>query len=343
MKITVRKLSELTGFSPATVSNALNGKAGVNQETAGQILKTAKELGYYSESQPKKIYFVTYQTNGLITDDTPFFSMLLDGFQTECHSRGYETIISYLDKRSPDFYEKLEELLNNSEALAALVGAELMDEDVGLFAKARCKLLFLDYWNEILPFDGILINNVDSAKKAVRYLMDKGHKRLGYLRGSFRIKAFRLREIGYREVIQEQGLTCSENYTVTLSTTMEGAYRDMLAYLETEPELPTAYFADNDMIALGAMKAMQEKGIRIPEDVSVVGFDDLPFCEVSSPRLTSMRVPKQEMGKMGAWWLLDIMDKVDMKSHISVSTEFVERDSVKALEINNQVKRVIAK
>lgn len=331
MKMTVRKLSELTGYSPATVSNALNGKVGVNRKTAGTILKKAKEMGYYTGFPSKKIYFATYQTNGLITDDTPFFSMLLDGFQTECKSRGYETVIIYLDKRSRDFHEKLEELLGDEEALVALVGAELMDEDIELFRCGRCRLLFLDYWNEKLPYDGILINNVDSAKKAVHYLLEKGHRALGYLKGNFRIKAFRLREIGYWEALEEKGLTGEEKYTVTLSTTMEGAYKDMQEYLKMNPKLPTAYFADNDMIALGAMKALQEHGVRIPEDVSIVGFDDLPFCEISSPRLTSMRVPKQEMGKMGAWWLLDIMDKVDMKSHLSVSTEFIERDSVKTL------------
>ena len=331
MRVTMRKLSEITGFSPATISNALNGKDGVNPDTAKQIFQVAKELGYHTEPQKKKIYFATYQTNGLITDDTPFFSTMLEGFQKECRQRGYETIIIYLDKRSQDFKKKMRELLEDEDALVALVGAELMEEDVPFFKEAKCRMLFFDYWDEAFPHNAILINDVDSAKKAVSYLIDKGHREIGYLKGDFRIRPFCHRELGYREVLAENKIAYKEEFVVTLNATMEGAYKDMLSYLKKQPKLPSAYFADNDMIALGAMKAMKECGIKIPEDVSIVGFDDLPFCEVSVPRLTSIRVPKQEMGKMGAIWLLDIMDKVEIKSHIDVSTEFIERDSVKEL------------
>ena len=117
---------------------------------------------------------------------------------------------------------------------------------------------------------------------------------------------------------------------MTLSTTMDGAYRDMLAYLKKGPRLPDAYFADNDMIALGCMKALQECSIRIPEDVSLIGFDDLPFCDIVSPRLTSLRVPKQELGQMAVRRLLDIVEEgMDTKTQTLVSTRFVERDSVR--------------
>jgi len=111
---------------------------------------------------------------------------------------------------------------------------------------------------------------------------------------------------------------------------MNGAYRDMLKYLEGNPNLPTAYFADNDMIALGAMKALQEKGYKIPEDVSVIGFDDLPFSEIATPGLTSLRVPKQEMGRMAVRKVIEMMKGDDfVRTKLQVCTAFVERNSVK--------------
>lgn len=332
MKTTIRRISEATGFSAATVSNALNRKRGVNAQTAEEIFKTAKDMGYLASVQQKKIHFVLYRTNGLITDDTPFFSMMTDGFQSECRRRGYDMVINYLDRRAADFEHQLKCLLDDRDALVALMGTELMDEDLHYFVKARCRMVTLDYWHEDLPYSGIVINNADSARNAVGYLIDKGHKTLGYLKGKFQIKAFKLRDAGYRAALAERGITYYPQFTVNLSTTMDGAYRDMLSFLKNDPELPTAFFADDDMIALGAMKALQECGIRIPEDISLIGFDDLPFCEIVSPRLTSLRVPKQELGQMAVRRLLDIAEEgIDTKTQIQVSTRFVERDSVKDL------------
>ena len=107
----------------------------------------------------------------------------------------------------------------------------------------------------------------------------------------------------------------------------------MKAYLETGPQLPTAYFADNDMVALGAIRALQEKGYQVPEDISVVGFDDLPFCEIANPPLTTLRVPKQEMGRVAVKRILEVINGTDkIKTKTQVCTIFVERDSVRDLK-----------
>jgi len=181
-----------------------------------------------------------------------------------------------------------------------------------------------------MEFNGILINSEDSAKNAVEYLIKKGHREIGYLRGRFRIKAFTARASGYSRALHKHGINTDEQCVVTLSTSMDGAYSDMISFLEQRPKLPTAFFADDDMIALGAMKALQDKGYRIPEDVSIIGFDDLSSSEISTPRLTTIRVFKQEMGRMAVRRLIDVMKHGDfIKSKIQISTEFIERDSVK--------------
>ena len=104
----------------------------------------------------------------------------------------------------------------------------------------------------------------------------------------------------------------------------------MSAYLDTKPKLPTAFAADNDIIALGAMKALKEHGFKIPRDISIIGFDDVPFCEISSPALTTIRVFKQEMGQMAVKQLLGkIKSESYIKTKIQICTEFVERKSVR--------------
>ncbi len=332
MGSTIKEISEATGFSPATVSNALNYKKGVNQETAAIILETARKLGYVEENKVRKLNFVIFKANGLIIDDTPFFSLLIEGVQKECKKFGLEMSILNLDKREADYEEMVERIRRDGSAASILLGTELEDADLAVFQDSKCPVLILDYWVSEMSFNGVLINNSDSARTAVEYLIGKGHREIGYLRGGFRIKAFRSREVGYQVALQKSGIERKPGYTVTLSTTMDGAYRDMKAYLETRPVLPTAFFADNDMIALGAMKAMTEAGIRIPEQVSVIGFDDLPFCEIASPRLSTIRVSKQEMGQVAVRRLMEIIREPEgSKLKIQVCTQFVERDSVREI------------
>lgn len=332
MKASIRSISKITGYSPATVSNALNHKKGVNKDTADEIFRVAHEIGYNNESKISRIKFVIYKRNGSIIDNSPFFTNLLDGVETECRVSGYEMMVCNLDRRSDSFKQRLDELLNDKTTAVIMLGTEALDEDFKFFEDAKCPLIILDSWCTSMNFNGVLINNEDSAKNAVEHLIQKGHKEIGYLRGKFRIKAFSARANGYSRALYKHGIPTKEGYIVNLSTTMDGAYRDMLTYLEQKPKLPTAFFADNDMIALGAMKALIEKGYRVPEDISLIGFDDLSSCEISTPRLTTIRVFKQEMGQMAVRRLLDVIkDGNGIKTKIQICTEFVERDSVREL------------
>ncbi|MDD3217637.1 MAG: LacI family DNA-binding transcriptional regulator [Lachnospiraceae bacterium] len=329
MKVSIKKISEITGYSPATISNALNNKRGVNKNTSAEIFKVAQELGYISENRITKIKFVIYRKNGLVIDDTPFFSLMLDGVERECRNLGYEMSVCNLDYRSDDYEEQLKWLLTDTSSAIILLGTELLDDDIAPYKTSKSHILCLDYSNSDMDFDCVLINNSDSAKMATEHLIDRGHREIGYLRGSFRIKPFRSRAVGYARALQLKDIPLNRQYTVTLSPKMEGAYSDMKEYLKKKPKLPTAFFADNDMIALGAVKALQESGYRIPEDISIIGFDDLPFSEISSPRLTTIRVNKQEIGELAVRRIHEIIKGVGKsKLKINVCTEFIERDSV---------------
>lgn len=332
MKVSVKKISEITGFSPATVSNALNYKRGVNAETSAHILKVAKDLGYFDENHITKVKFVMFKRNGIVVEDTPFFPAMISGVEQECRTCGMEMSLCDLDRRHYDFKEQAKWLMNDKAAAVILLGTEMIDEDIDLIRGITSPFIVIDYWREDMSFDAMLINNADSARMATEYLIANGHREIGYLRGSFRIKPFRSRFVGYQTALQKASISLQKNYIVNLSPTMDGACADMRAYLARKPELPTAFFADNDMIALGAMKAMRECGIRVPEDVSVVGFDDLTFSSISDPPLTTLRVPKREMGRATVRRLRDmIKDKDDTKLKIQMCTQFVERDSVRRI------------
>lgn len=333
MKASIKQISQLTGFSPATVSNALNHKRGVNAETAEKIFKCAQELGYFEENHVTKVKFVTFKQNGKVVEETPFFPLMIAGAEQECRACGMEMVICNLDKRKPNFEEQMRWVFNDRSSAVILLGTEMTDDDLDLIQNISVPFVLIDYWHEKMLFDAVLINNEDSARMATEYLISKGHREIGYLRGNFRIKPFRTRYMGYQTAMQRAKLPMNADYRISLSTTMDGAYGDMKKYLATNPKLPTAFFADNDIIALGAIKAMTEQGIRIPEDISIIGFDDLSFASISNPPLTTIRVSKQDIGRMAVRRLAEkIRSKDDIHLKIQVCTQFVERKSV--MDIN---------
>lgn len=330
MKVSIRQISQITGFSPATISNALNHKKGVNKETAAEVFRVAKEMGYIDEEKITKIKFVIFKKNGSIIEETPFFSLLIDGFEKECGANGFEMVMCNLDSRTDDYEEQVKWLMSDTSSAVVLLGTELMEGDLEIFKSAKCPFLLFDYWDSNMEFDAVLINNADSARLATEYLYDKGHREIGYLRGKYRIKAFRSRHVGYAVAMSKKGLKVNPSYTITIGTSMNNAYSDMVAFLKKKPSLPTAFFADNDMIALGAMKALTEYGYQIPEDVSIIGFDDIPYSEIASPRLTTIRVPKQEMGQSAAKRIIELIRKpTNGRLKIQICTNFIERDSVR--------------
>lgn len=343
MKVSIKQISEITGFSPATVSNALNYKKGVNADTSAKILKAAQDLGYFDENKIRKVKFVMFKRNGVIVEETPFFPLMIAGAEQECRACGMEMVMCHLDKRESNYEEQVRWLQNDKASVVILLGTELMDEDLELIRGMMKPFVVIDYWKEDMTFNAVLINNADSARMATEYLIGKGHRQIGYLQGSMRIKPFRSRRVGYQTALHKAHLPLEEEFVITLTADMDGAYQDMKHFLKRNPKLPTAFFADNDMIALGAMKAMREFGIRIPEDVSVVGFDDLSFSSIFSPSLTTLRVPKQEIGRFAVRRLREIMQEPNSPNlKIQVCTQFIERESVRSIGSGEQAGEAIS-
>ncbi|WWR14928.1 LacI family DNA-binding transcriptional regulator [Lachnospiraceae bacterium JLR.KK008] len=332
MKVNMKQISEITGVSTATVSNALNYKRGVNAETAARVLKAAQELGYFDESRITKLKFVTFKRDGSIVEDTPFFPLMLTGIEQECRENGMDMVMSILDMQDMYYEEQVRSLLHDKSSAIIMLGTEMLSEDIKLLNRITNPFVVVDYWNGEMSFNSVQINNEDSVRYATRYLIEKGHTQIGYLRGNFRITPFKMRGAGYRSAMRRAGIPIREEYTLTVGTTMDSAYGGMKAHLERGVKLPTAFIADNDMIALGAMKAMTECGLKVPEDVSIIGFDDLPFAAVASTPLTTLYVPKQELGRIAARRLQEIIRGDTVTTKVHVSTTFIERDSVRTLK-----------
>lgn len=334
MKATIRTISKMTGFSPATVSNALSGKRGVNKNTVERILHVAREIGYTAETKITQIKLVLYREKGSVVNDSPFFSMLFSGIEMGCRECGYAFSICNLDRMEHNFSSKLMEIISDMSSALIVLATEMGLEEAKEFQKALTPVVILDNWYEELSLDSVLIDNTDAVYKAVKYLILKGHKRIGYLRGNYEIKNFYYRKQGYLRALRECGLAYNPEHTYSLSPNMKDAYRDLLSILQTEPELPTAFIADNDMIALGAARALQQAGYEIPKDISLIGFDDLPFCAISNPPLSTIRVFNNELGYAAVHRLVELIQYGKRYcAKIQVRSMFMERDSVRNLNV----------
>lgn len=361
MKVNIKQISDATGFSPATISNALNGKRGVNKETAEKIFTVAKRLGYITEKKINKIKLVICKKSGeVVAADTPFFSDLIEGMERTGREFGYDTVVTNLFL---DDEEQIQQIKRDSMTGVILLATELNEEDMQVFDGCEAPMVVIDSWYDNMKYDSVLISNTDSFCQATEYLMEKGHQRIGYLKSRERITNFYYRQLGLERAFQKHQMPLTPELDVTLPPSMEGAHQDMRNYLEQilnnaglrfDPSsdvtaeqtaqakeeraaylrsvLPTAYMGDNDFIALGAMKALKEYGLKIPADISIIGFDDMPFCDISSPALTTIHVYKQEMGTVAVKRLFEHLadDKV-INTKIQVCTQFIERDSVKDL------------
>lgn len=165
------------------------------------------------------------------------------------------------------------------------------------------------------------------------YLLEHGHRKIGYICGETVIRNFPLRERGYVRALREYGLIASPAFRVTVGTTVGSSYASMRAWLEHHPQLPTAFFAENDIMALGCMRALSEYGVEIPNEVSMFGFDDLNFASIANPPLTTMRVPNRAMGELAVKALIEsVRQPTDYSRVTHLSTTLVERQSVRTIE-----------
>jgi LacI family transcriptional regulator/LacI family purine nucleotide synthesis repressor len=329
MKVGVRDISRKTGFSPATVSNALNHKRGVSKETAEIILRVANEMGYQRQGHLNRIQFVMARKSGRVLDESFFHPVVIEGIEREARQHDLPTNYVTLDLDNPASVAQIKDMCDDPTGAIILLGTEMWEEDYRPFLNANAPLVVIDGWCSHHFLESIVISNETSAMRAVRYLIDHGHTKIGYLHGNPQIRNFPLRYRGYVSAMEEAGLPVDERFQTNVGTTLSTALSDMNSWLDGNPELPTAFFADNDVLAVGAAGALTRHGIRVPEDVSLIGFDDLSFAAISAPPLTTIRVPKQEMGELAVRRVIaQTTNDAPFTCVTHVSTAFVERDSV---------------
>lgn len=335
MSVTAKELAALLGLSESAVSLALNNRPGVSTATRKRVFDAAKERGYdfSKKSLPGtgkhgSICFAVYRKSGAVVDDTPFFAELTDGVSLGCRKAHYDCVIRYLYE-DDDLEDQIHTLGTSSFAGIIILATEMEETTLKLFSGLPIPVVFLDAYFEKPDYNFILINNVQGAFTATAHLIRRRRTQPGYLRSSYSISNFEQRADGFYKAIRSAGLSTSQSHVLRLTPSQEGAYEDMKQLLAAGEKPADCYFADNDLIAIGAMQALKEAGYRLPEDVAVVGFDDMPACEYMSPPLSTVNVPKAFMGEVAAQRVIQLIEnQAGLPLKIEVSTRLVKRKSV---------------
>ncbi|GJN64518.1 LacI family DNA-binding transcriptional regulator [Faecalibacterium gallinarum] len=331
MSVTAKEIARQLGLSEATVSFALRGKSGVSTQTTHRVLETARALGYdFSRlNSPSRrtgsICVAYYNKHGIF--DNPFFMALQNGVESAFKETTYTLTVSYIDT-AENIRDQLELLISKGCDGILLYATELTREEYQPFLDLRIPVVLLDSSLPSQQTDCVVINNEEGAYTATNYLIRKRHSQPGYLRCRTRLYNFVQRERGYYRAIQENGFSVSECIIHDLPINCS-VYRELKELLRSDCPIASCYFADNDFIALDAIRAFQEFGYRVPQDIAVVGFDNLAASARSTPPLTTVNVPKEYMGKLAAERMLTILSEKEFHPiKLEVCTQLVKRGSV---------------
>jgi len=306
MAIRIKDIAQKANVSLSTVSLALNNKIGVKKATRRKIFDIAENLGYeftqrnlVAPVDRGTIQFVQIVQHGhtLNQDHKVFISDYIDGILLGTKNLPYKVEIkSFHSTPIPQIKAWFKGQTHLSGVI--ILGTELSHDDILEFMDFPIPAVFMDTFFDYIPLDFVDMNNTDSVFLVLKHLVEKGHDEIGIVRSSVQTRNFWLRDKAFREVLGYLGKNRDEKFIFDVDSTIEGAYSDMKRILDKGAKLPSALFCINDAIAFGILKALREKGNRVPEEVSIIGFDDLPASKLLVPPLSSMVVSKREIGRV---------------------------------------------
>jgi len=325
----------MVDVSRSTVSRVLNNKwkkHGISQATADKITSRAKELHYLKNEAARSLRKKKTFTIGVIVRDltNPFYSQLVKFVESSLYTKGYIIIIcntNYdLDRESGH----INVLLSRRVDGIILSPIQKSIKNIFKIKDRNVPLALFDCKINKFDADYILVDNEAGTMEAVNHLIAHGHKKIGYIGGNSYDSNNRLRYVGYKKALSKASLSMTEHYVKHGNYTFKHGYEAITELLRSS-DAPTAFFAANNRIVLGACKGIMDCGLQIPDDVSIIGFDDFETATMLPSPLTVIRQPLRELAFNAVDILLSRMDKTNNIPYVTskLKTEFVLRSSTR--------------
>jgi LacI family transcriptional regulator len=328
-KVTIREVAARAGVSYQTVSRVLNDRPDVAAETRQRVRDIIAELGYRPSSIARSLISNQTFTLGLITADFSdyFFTQVIVGAEAEARKHDYFFMLCSTE-RNPDEEPEYFKLLTERNVDGILFARPSTEQDSRhmLSLIHQVPLVTTAYYIPGEEMTVVDVDNVDGGFQAARCLLNAGHRHVAMITGPA-WKSVSDRSHGYRLALEQGGLPYDSRLVGAGDWSHESGYRAMTYLLERAPHL-TAVFAHNDQMAIGAMRAILESGRLIPEDVAVVGYDDIPAASYSYPPLTTIHQPMQDVGRVATQLLIEAINQPDIEpKEVLLKPRLICRDS----------------
>lgn len=335
MPVKISDVAKEAGVSVTSVSRVLNGGKYVRDEIKDRVLKAVKEMGYSPSSIARSLVLQKTNLIGVIIPDltSSFHSTILSSIEEIASHNMYSILVSNI----MEDIEKEKKYLNVFKQMRVsgiIVMHEKVDKEiVDIFNTIEVPVIFSSVKPKgVTNITSIIINNTRAAYDATKYLIDLGHKRIGFIGGDMNdVTSGQERYNGYMDAMKDNSIKVDENHVKFGDYKVYGGYSKMNEILRTEV-LPTSIFAASDDMAVGAMNCIFDHGMKVPDDISVIGFDGSNFTELVRPRLTSMQQPIREIGELSVELLIkQIKNQDKLFNEVVVNHKLVARDSCRKI------------
>lgn len=326
---TIREVAEIAGVSYATVSHVINNTRLVTPETRERVLAAMKALNYRPNALARSLRQGKTNTIGLVLPDSanPFFAEISRSIEDESFKKGYSVFLcnTELDTQRELFYV---DVLSKKQVDGIIfVAAGDQADSLDFLVQRNMPVVMIDRDVPNVEVDAVLTDNQLGGFLATRHLLELGHTRIACIAGPSSITPSAERIIGYRRALEQAGLSYDENLVIPGDYHFQSGMEITHTFLKMDPR-PTAIFALNDLMAMGALRAASEAGFSIPRDLAVVGYDDLELTRFTNPPLTTISQPKKEIGAQAINLLVDRMSrKSRAPSRLVLAPELIVRRS----------------
>ncbi len=335
MKITIKDVAKEAGVSPAIVSRVINEdpKLSIRDETRERVLEVVEKLEYRPNAIARSLRTKTTGTIAMIIPDitNPFFPEIIKGAQTASAKEGFSLILFNTEENIEKQREYIE-LVSEKQIDGVLLSSVYSDDkSIDLLEKYKKPYVLANRITRNIKSSFVIVNDFYGAVLAVEHLIQLGHRKIAHISGPLYTETGLQRSEGYRKTLNKFGIESCSEYVVESKFEEENGYKAMKQLLSLE-DIPTGVFAANDLIAIGALSAIEEKGLMVPKDISIVGFDDIWVTSKLSPPLTSIRFQLFDMGYLASKILIQkIQGKVVDNDRIVLEPELVVRCSTRAI------------
>lgn len=326
----IRDVARVAGVSVATVSRTINNIPTVNAAMAARVREAIRDLNYYPNNQARALVSGRSRLIGLLVSDitNPFFPELIKCFEAAAVSHGYELLISSTNYDS-ELQHCLRRLIERNVDGVAIMTFGVEDPVLEELSDRNIPMVFVDVLQEAFRQDALMINYLNGMQQAVHHLVTLGHRDIGFISGPLAQHSASLRRSAFLASMHASGCTAQDRFLLEGDHQLEGGMRGMTALLDL-PRRPTAILCSNDLTAIGALRTLHKRGLRVPEDMSLVGFDDIHLAAFINPPLTTVKMSQTEIANTAVRILLDRINPVGVLHRSTIpliSTSLVIRET----------------